>query len=588
MKKITCLSLFFILLLILSLDWFNHTSYRALKISNDCKIGIDINNNNKIAEEEFFSLDKITVFCTFDSIDSAENKIGKLNKKQKIYLALKTKELFLKTFLTSLIRIDKNNITVNFQDPNIIFLTQGLAVSNSQEYDKYENLDKIEKLKIDANSKNFVLLNTKSLKYHKIDCEKGLNSKQKTYLIFEELPSKAKPCNYCYNLTPKSYSISKIENKVTELSNKKDVIQIYQTIGYGATKPSSKCSTQMCKSLKREINSTQNSIDMAIYDFLNQPELLKALQNAKNRGVKIRVAIDNKNYKENIYTQNALKSFASNIYDDSANQKEAFRLMHNKFIVFDNKKVWTGTANLTDTCLSGFNANITLLINSSEIADLYEEEFENFANGKFHSSKNKIKTREFKSGNLTVTPYFSPKDKTIQTQIIPELKKAQKYIYIPSFITTHTGIETELIKAKQRGVDVRLITDATSARNKYSIHSNLRKNNIPVKTENFAGKMHSKAVIIDDKIAFIGSMNLTKSGNVYNDENCVKIENTEIVSEMKKVFLTIWNSIPDKYLKIDPKAESFDSTGSCFDGVDNDFDGQVDFADTGCQINKIN
>lgn len=588
MKKNTCVTLFFILLLILSLDWFNHTSYRALKISDDCKIGIDINNNNRISEEEFFSLDKITTFCTFDSISSAENKIGKLNKKQKIYLSLKTKELFLKTFLTSLIRIDKNKITTNFQDPNILFLSQGLAVSNSQEYDKYENLDAINKLKSDAINKNIVILNTKSLKYHKLDCEKGLNSKQKIYLLFEELPSKAKPCKYCHNLNTTQSKNIENKNIVTELTDKKEVIQIYQTIGYGATKPSSKCTTQMCKSLKNEINSAEKSIDMAIYDFLNQPELLSALQNAKNRGVKIRVAIDNKNYNENIYTQKALKSFASNIYDDSANQKEAFRLMHNKFIVFDNKKVWTGTANLTDTCLSGFNANITMIINSAEIASLYEEEFENFVNGKFHSSKNKIQTKEFKTGNLTITPYFSPKDKTIQTQIIPELKKATKYIYIPSFITTHTGIETELIKAKQRGVDVRLITDATSARNKYSIHSNLRKNDISVKTENFAGKMHTKAVIIDDRIAFVGSMNLTKSGNVYNDENCVKIENPEVVSEMKKAFITIWNSIPDKYLKIDPKAESFESTGSCFDGVDNDFDGKIDFADTGCQINTGN
>lgn len=116
------------------------------------------------------------------------------------------------------------------------------------------------------------------------------------------------------------------------------------------------------------------------------------------------------------------------------------------------------------------------------------------------------------------------------------------------------------------------------------MHTLLRKNNIAVKTENFAGKMHMKSILIDDKIAFLGSMNLTKSGNIYNDENCIKIENPLIVKDLKTNFLIIWNKIPNIYLTKDPHAESFESIGSCFDGIDNDFDGLIDEQDPGCQI----
>lgn len=589
MKKITFGILFLFLLLILSFNQFFHSSYKALSITDDCKIGIDINDNGKISENEYFSLENIKTFCSTEDINYIENRIGKLSDKEKIHLYLKTKDLFHRTFLLSIIRLDNSNITANFKDVNLIFLNSGLALANNEKYKKYENITSLNKLKEEAKTKNYVLLNTKSLKYHKINCKNGLNSKQKLYILFEELPAKAKPCKYCYKSTinlKNSDNSNLKSNKIIEKTLNASDIKIFQTFGAGTMKPSPKCSTEMCKSLLNEINSSHYSIDMAIYDFANQPEILSALINAKNRGVKIRVVIDDKNYNKNSKIKEQINSFSSEIYDDSSNKKESFRLMHNKFMVFDKKTVWTGTANVTDTCLSGFNANITFIIRSNSISKIYENEFENFVQGKFHSNKQKITNNKTNESQNILTPFFSPKDKVITSQIIPEIKSAKKYIYIPSFIATHTELANELIKAKKRGVDVRLIIDATSARNKYSIHSTLRNNNILVKTENFAGKMHAKAVIIDDRVAFAGSMNLTKSGNIYNDENCLKIENRHLVIALKNNFLQLWTLIPDKYLKFDPAPESFESVGSCFDGVDNDFDGLTDSADSGCTIIK--
>ena len=46
------------------------------------------------------------------------------------------------------------------------------------------------------------------------------------------------------------------------------------------------------------------------------------------------------------------------------------------------------------------------------------------------------------------------------------------------------------------------------------------------------------------------------------------------------------NKIPNKYLQKDPAPESYESIGSCFDGVDNDFDGLIDMNDSGCKIKK--
>ena len=106
---------------------------------------------------------------------------------------------------------------------------------------------------------------------------------------------------------------------------------------------------------------------------------------------------------------------------------------------------------------------------------------------------------------------------------------------------------------------------------------------IPVKVENYAGKMHAKTMIIDDEYLVIGSANFSNSGENKNDENMLIINNKILTQFYKKYFEYFWEKIPDKYLKQTVRAESKSSIGSCFDGVDNDFDGKIDNADEGCK-----
>ena len=78
-------------------------------------------------------------------------------------------------------------------------------------------------------------------------------------------------------------------------------------------------------------------------------------------------------------------------------------------------------------------------------------------------------------------------------------------------------------------------------------------------------------------------MNFTNSGENYNDENSLIIEDKRLTAYYKGFFEYLWNKIPDKYLNFNPKAESKDSIGSCFDGIDNDYDGKIDSKDEACQ-----
>ena len=88
------------------------------------------------------------------------------------------------------------------------------------------------------------------------------------------------------------------------------------------------------------------------------------------------------------------------------------------------------------------------------------------------------------------------------------------------------GISKALVDAKERGVKVRVILDATAATNGYSKHNYLRENGIDVKVESWGGKMHMKAAVFDKKHVVVGSMNWTKAGEKKNDENTIIIKNS--------------------------------------------------------------
>lgn len=343
--------------------------------------------------------------------------------------------------------------------------------------------------------------------------------------------------------------------------------------------PDRNCSSDICREILTNINNSKKSIDMAIYGYSSTPDIEKAIISAQKRGVKFRLVYDTDINGKNIYsdTEKLIKLIPDNNTDK--NNPEQKNIMHNKFFIIDEKTVITGSANLSHTDMSGFNSNSIIVINSEKIAQIYKKEFEQMFSGKFHNTKNSVPNKI--DGNIKV--YFSPQDKTITNGILPLIKNAKHYIYISSFIITERNFSNELINAKNRGADIKLIVDALNATNSKSKHKIFRNSGILVKAENYAGKMHSKSIVIDDEYVVIGSMNFSNSGENYNDENTIIIKNKQLAEFYRKFFLYQWDRIPNKWLKYTPRAEGADSIGSCTDGIDNNYDGMTDYSDSACK-----
>ena len=362
-----------------------------------------------------------------------------------------------------------------------------------------------------------------------------------------------------------------------------EFIKIYFSDSTTVLKPDRNCSASICREILTNINNSKETIDMAVYGYSRTPQIEKALKSALKRGVKIRLVYDSGQNGGNIYPDTkVLTELIKNSRSD-INSPEVKNIMHNKFYIFDNRILITGSANLSHTDMSGFNSNSIVVIKSPEAAKIYADEFNRMYNGAFHNDKISAGVKKLTLGESEIQIYFSPQDKAVKNAVIPLINNAQKYIYIPTFVLTERNAVDALIKAKQRGVDVRIIIDALNASVQHSKHKELRGGGILVKTENYAGKMHSKSMIVDDKYTIIGSMNFSNSGENRNDENLIVINNEKIAKFYKNFFLYQWSKIDDKWLKQNARAEGKDSIGSCSDGIDNNYDGLTDNADPACQ-----
>jgi phosphatidylserine/phosphatidylglycerophosphate/cardiolipin synthase-like enzyme len=134
----------------------------------------------------------------------------------------------------------------------------------------------------------------------------------------------------------------------------------YFTDNLDATGPGEEI-TEMEQALLDRLNGAAGSIDAAIYDF-NRNSVRDALLDAHGRGVTVRVVTDDDARNHSTYSlyYDALEAAGIPVIDD----QRPGSLMHNKFFVFDEEIVWTGSTNLT-------NRGFTVNHNNSLVSDFH-------------------------------------------------------------------------------------------------------------------------------------------------------------------------------------------------------------------------
>ena len=138
--------------------------------------------------------------------------------------------------------------------------------------------------------------------------------------------------------------------------------------------------------------------------------------------------------------------------------------------------------------------------------------------------------------------YFSLYDDP-ESIIIEKIDNAKDFINIAMYTFTDREIAQSILKAKDRGVDVKIYLDRSQVNAKYTksryfINNGIK--NIRISSNNYI--MHNKFAVIDNEMVITGSYNWTASAGERNDENLLVIDDKNIIKEYQNQFNILWNN----------------------------------------------
>jgi phosphatidylserine/phosphatidylglycerophosphate/cardiolipin synthase-like enzyme len=123
--------------------------------------------------------------------------------------------------------------------------------------------------------------------------------------------------------------------------------------------------------------------------------------------------------------------------------------------------------------------------------------------------------------NLAV--YFSPSGGCTDA-ILREIGKAKECVWVQAAQFTYSPIAKALVAAHVRGVDVRVVIDSGKNDGEKSEADRLVAGKVPTFSDAQHHTAHNKVILIDHRLIFTGSFNLTRESESENAENLLMIE----------------------------------------------------------------
>ena len=292
------------------------------------------------------------------------------------------------------------------------------------------------------------------------------------------------------------------------------------------------------------INAAQISIHIASFEF-NLTPVAEALIAAKNRGVDVKWITDDE-YGLKIDSEPERRQFSLlmgagiEVKDDAG--REAF--MHNKFWIFDQQAVWTGSTNITVNGIFKQNNNV-IVLRSPEIAYIYEREFQELWSGQFGPRAPSTISNQWAILDTTpVQVLFSSEDNAMSS-LLAVVNDAKFSIRFLAFSFTDDALAQTMIERFKAGVDVQGVYETLASTSIYSDLKTFWCAGVPVRQDGNGSLMHNKVIIVDNSTVITGSLNFTAGANEKNEENVIIIDNPEIAALYLQEYAKIWSLAHD-------------------------------------------
>jgi phosphatidylserine/phosphatidylglycerophosphate/cardiolipin synthase-like enzyme len=321
--------------------------------------------------------------------------------------------------------------------------------------------------------------------------------------------------------------------------------------------------------LLKFLSTAKTQIVGSIHE-LDMIDIADLLAKKKKQGLTVRLTVEAKWYAapKCQAAREVLETAGVEVIPDN----RATGLMHNKFWVVDGVRVWTGSTNLTSSCLF-YNPNNALWIENTAVAANFTTEFDEEAKGRFGKKGSGIANTpnpKVKIGATLVKTYFAPDDEPIPA-VVAEIDQAKSSIDIMCFVFSSQEICEALLKAHARGIKVRVLLDntfkpeAATSRWKYIPSKELAKAQVPLRWDHDKSKLHHKVLIIDSAsptaTVITGSMNFSSKGATENDDNLLIVTSPEVAKPFAKCFEALWNDAGQVTADTQPSDKTGDDDG---------------------------
>ena len=286
--------------------------------------------------------------------------------------------------------------------------------------------------------------------------------------------------------------------------------------------------------LAEAIDLARLSIDLAVYD-LDLWSIRDALINAHRRGVVVRMVTDSDNLDEP-----EIQDLMDAGIPVRGDRRES--LMHNKFLVIDQRDVWAGSMNMTINSAYKNNDNL-IHLRSTQLADNYAIEFnEMFVQDQFGAgSPANTPNPELNINGTRIEVYFAPEDQ-VSAEIIRIIESAEQRIDFLAYSLTSDEIADAIIKQAEAGIQVSGVMEQEQVRsNRGGEYSRFIQEGLDIRLDGNPANMHHKVIVIDGKIVITGSYNFSYNAEERNDENVLVIYDPIIVGLYMEEFDRVYS-----------------------------------------------
>jgi phosphatidylserine/phosphatidylglycerophosphate/cardiolipin synthase-like enzyme len=155
-----------------------------------------------------------------------------------------------------------------------------------------------------------------------------------------------------------------------------------------------------------------------------------------------------------------------------------------------------------------------------------------------HECFNQIDRHTFRFHHVYFSPGFD-----ILDNLRDLISQSKNTLDLCVFSITDERLTRAIEGAHKYGVKIRIITDDMKALDNGSKIKMLKQLGIPIKIDHSRFHMHNKFGIIDNRIAFTGSFNWTKTASRANQENLLVTTNHSIVEQYEKEYEKLWKEM---------------------------------------------